>query len=285
MNLQAYITSGILELYVHGLASPDEIREVEAMAEQHPEVRKEINAIQQTLERYSDMHGVQPPAGMKDKIMQRLDAAPKGRSKGNSNNGDTVQVSARKTYEPREPSGESSIASIATWILGLALLGACVAIFLFWQQAERANAQLKSAQEQLEVQRKSCEEEKAKANKVNEQFIAVRHWATKPVQMKGTPLAGDDAFAVVYWNNIKKTALLDVVNLPAPPSDKQFQLWAIVDGKPTDMGVFEVASAGSLQDVPYIDNPQAFAVTLEPKGGSKSPTLDQMYVVGNVGKS
>ncbi len=273
-----------MELYVHGLASPEEIREVEAMAEQHPEVRQEIDAIQQTLERYSDIHGVQPPDGLKDKIMQRLDAAPKGRSKGNPNNGDAAQVATRSSYEPREQR-ENSIASVATWILGLALLGACVAVFLFWQQAERANAQLKAAQDQVEEQRKSCEEEKAKASKVNEQFIAIRSRSTKPVEMKGTPLGGDDAFAVVYWNSAKKTALLDVVSLPKPPSDKQFQLWAIVDGKPTDMGVFEVAAAGDLQEVPFIKNPQAFAVTLEPKGGSQSPTLDQMYVVGAVGKT
>ncbi|MBI1223697.1 MAG: hypothetical protein GC192_00550 [Bacteroidetes bacterium] len=283
MNLQAYITSGILELYVHGLASPEEIREVEAMAEQHPEVRQEIIAIQQTLERYSDVHGVQPPDGLKDKIMQRLDAAPKGRSRSNGNSEPPTKTPTPTASRAPRSTGETSVASIATWVLGLALIGALVAIFLFWQQAERANAQLKAAQDQVEEQRKACDEEKAKANKVNEQFIAIRHWATKPVQMKGTELGGD-AFAVVYWNNIKKKALLDVVNLPTPPTDKQFQLWAIVDGKPTDMGVFEVASAGSLQEVPFIDNPQAFAVTLEPKGGSKSPTLDQMYVVGNVAK-
>jgi hypothetical protein len=51
------------------------------------------------------------------------------------------------------------------------------------------------------------------------------------------------------------------------------------------MGVFEVAANEGLQDVPYIEHPQAFAVTLEPKGGSQAPTLDQMYVVGAVGKS
>ena len=281
MNLQAYITSGILELYVHGLASPDEIREVEAMAEQHPEVQQEVDAIRQTLETYSDLHGVQPPAGLKEKVMQRLGDVPQGKP----SNGDSPTATAQPTrgsYEPRQQ-GDSGIASVASWILGLALLGACVAVFLFWRQAERANAQLKTAQEQVEQVRKDCEADKAKANKVNEQFIAIRHWATKPVQMKGTPLGGD-AFAVVYWNSVKKTSYLDVVKMPEPAAGKQFQLWAIVDGKPTDMGVFDVAVAGGLQEVPFIDNPQAFAVTLEPKGGSQTPTLDQMWVVGAVAK-
>lgn len=267
-----------MELYANGLASPEEIREVEAMAEQHPEVRQELDAIQKTLEAFSNLHGVQPPAGLKDKIMQRLEGAPKGNSKSKPSS-DKAHDQPRE-YESRTTS-ETNIASIATWILGLALLGACVAVFLFWQQAERATAQVKAAQTQLEQQQKDCEAEKAKANKINEQFIAIRHWGTKPVQMKGTELGGD-AFAVVYWNNVKKSALLDVVKLPEPAADKQYQLWAIVDGKPTDMGVFELAATPGLQEVPFINNPQAFAVTLEPKGGSPTPTMDQMYVVGSV---
>lgn len=283
MNIQAYITSGILELYVHGLASPDEIREVEAMAEQHPEVQQELDAIRQTLDKYTNLHGIQPPDGLKEKIMMRIDDLPNGKFKRNPTKDSTAKNPSNSRSESRDRS-ESGIASVASWILGVALLGACAGIFLFWQQAERASDQLKSAQDQLEIQRKECEEEKAKANKVNEQFIAIRHWSTKPVQMKGTPLGGD-AFAVVYWNNVKKTSYLDVVNMPEPPADKQYQLWAIVDGKPTDMGVFELdAIAEGLQTVPFIENPQAFAVTLEPKGGSQSPTLDQMYVVGTVAK-
>jgi hypothetical protein len=31
-----------------------------------------------------------------------------------------------------------------------------------------------------------------------------------------------------------------------------------------------------------VEAAQAFAVTLEKKGGSRTPTLDQMYVLGNV---
>lgn len=281
MNLQAYITSGILELYVHGLATPEEIREVEAMAEQHPEVQQELDAINKALESYAGIHGVEPPEGLKDMIMQRLDGIPKGRpSKDNSNQGNSSQSS--RSYEPRD-TGSASIASIATWILGIALLGACVAIFLFWQQAERASAQLDSAQAQMEQERKDCEAEKTKAKEVNDQFIAIRDLATKPVQLKATAIGGD-AYAIVFWNNIKKTTYLDLGKLPKPAADKQFQLWAIVNGKPTDMGVFDVADSNGVIKIEgyFIENPQAFAVTLEPKGGSQAPTLDQMWVVGTV---
>ncbi len=285
MNLQAYITSGILELYVHGLATPEEVREVEAMAEQHPEVKQELDAIQQALESYADTHRIQPPDGLKEKVLQRLEGnAPKANSRAKAVERTTPAVERERSRPVNAEVSGYNVASIAAWILGLALILACVAVFLFWQQAEKASAQVQSVQAQLEQQQKECDEAKAKAKQVNDQFIAIRHWATKPVQMKGTPLGGD-AFAVVYWNNIKKTSYLDVVKLPQPPADKQYQLWAIVDGKPSDMGVFEVLpSRDSLQEVPFVVNPQAFAVTLEPKGGSATPTLDQMFVVGAVGK-
>jgi anti-sigma-K factor RskA len=88
----------------------------------------------------------------------------------------------------------------------------------------------------------------------------------------------------VFWNSVKKTTYLDMGKLPKPATDKQFQLWAIVEGKPTDMGVFEVSDAKDLIAIEgqFIENPQAFAITLEPKGGSEVPTLDQMWVVGTV---
>ncbi len=67
------------------------------------------------------------------------------------------------------------------------------------------------------------------------------------------------------------------------PSGKQYQLWAIVEDKPASMGVFDaVADTSKLQEVSYVENAQAYAVTLEPRGGSETPTLEQMYVVGEL---
>ena len=38
----------------------------------------------------------------------------------------------------------------------------------------------------------------------------------------------------------------------------------------------------SLHEMKNMEDPQAFAVTLEPKGGSAIPTMDQMYVMGEI---
>jgi anti-sigma-K factor RskA len=279
MDIRGFITSGILELYVNGLASPEEVKEVEELAAQYPEIQQEIDAIREAMEQYALAHQVQPPTGLKEKIMGRLEGAPKPRPKSKTPAAPTVS----NAYD-RAESTTVSRASVAVWLLALGMIAASVAAYLFFDQNKKSQEELKAAQAQFEQYKKDCEERQKQADTLNEQFIAIRHQATRPVQMKGTKLA-EDAVAVVYWNNVRRTSYLDVVNLPVPPAGKQYQLWAIVDGKPADMGVFEVKTGSNdLQSVPFIENPQAFAVTLEPQGGSAAPTLDQMYVVGNVGK-
>ena len=46
MNSKEYIESGILELYVFGKLTDEEMAEVSQMAIQHPEVKDEITAIE-----------------------------------------------------------------------------------------------------------------------------------------------------------------------------------------------------------------------------------------------
>jgi hypothetical protein len=47
------------------------------------------------------------------------------------------------------------------------------------------------------------------------------------------------------------------------------------------MGVYE-SQEGTLVEMKMVNAAQTFAITLEPKGGSVSPTMDQLYVMGNV---
>ncbi|MEO0041538.1 MAG: hypothetical protein RL329_986, partial [Bacteroidota bacterium] len=53
MNLREIIESGIIELYVMNGLPPDEAAQLEKMAQQHPEVRAEMDAIESALLRYA----------------------------------------------------------------------------------------------------------------------------------------------------------------------------------------------------------------------------------------
>ena len=104
------------------------------------------------------------------------------------------------------------------------------------------------------------------------------------VKMPGTNVAtspDSNSVATVYWHTKSKDVYLLVNNLPQPPSDRQYQLWAIVDGKPVDAGVFDIQNSQGLLRMKNMPRAQIFAVTLEKRGGSTTPE-GPMYVLGKV---
>ena len=103
---------------------------------------------------------------------------------------------------------------------------------------------------------------------------------TKFVELKGVKLSPQSK-VMVYWNKNTKETYLNIADLPQPPSDKQYQLWAIVNSAPVDAGVFDF-DFQKVQHMKDFENAEAFAITLEDKGGSAKPTLDKMYALGTL---
>ncbi len=78
MDIQSFIQSGLLEAYVMGQCTAQERAEVERMAAAHPEVRAELDAIERALEKVAQANAVPPPAGLRDQILERIQAEPPG---------------------------------------------------------------------------------------------------------------------------------------------------------------------------------------------------------------
>lgn len=72
MNLQSYIESGILELYVLDQLGSDEREEVERMLSVFPEIRAEYEKIQVALEMYAASRAIQPSPLVKEKIKESI---------------------------------------------------------------------------------------------------------------------------------------------------------------------------------------------------------------------
>lgn len=106
-----------------------------------------------------------------------------------------------------------------------------------------------------------------------------------------TGQAADPAgYGKIIWDPVRKMAILHVSNLPPVPTGKDYQLWVIRDKKPVDAGVFQVRASvhqgGELYRIDKLVESDrarinAFAVTLEPKGGVPQPT-GQMYLLGSI---
>ncbi len=69
MDTEAYIKSGIIESYVLGLASAEEITEIEKLRSQYSDIDKAINEFSELLEKKAFENAITPHKDVKDKIM------------------------------------------------------------------------------------------------------------------------------------------------------------------------------------------------------------------------
>lgn len=91
-----------------------------------------------------------------------------------------------------------------------------------------------------------------------------------------------DALVDVFWDQDSKEVLLAVNQLAKLDHENDYQLWAIGDDVPVGIGLVDPLSIRGLQTMKLASSDQAFAITIEPKGGSESPTLEKLVVLGEV---
>jgi mannose-6-phosphate isomerase-like protein (cupin superfamily) len=72
-RIRHWIESGKLELYVMGSLSPEEMAEVDAAAAEHPELRAEIGALEESLEAMAMAGAVAPNITLKPYLMAFID--------------------------------------------------------------------------------------------------------------------------------------------------------------------------------------------------------------------
>ena len=94
-----------------------------------------------------------------------------------------------------------------------------------------------------------------------------------------------NGYGKVVWDKDNGQALLQVANIPSVPTAKEYQLWFVVNNQPISAGVFAVNDPQRDNFFKISEFQQggagAFAITLEPEGGSPSPTGD-MYLLGSM---
>ena len=283
-NLKAYIESGVLELYVLGDLSPEEALQVEEMASQYPEVRDEIAAIEQAMEQYAMQNAVEPSADVETRLFEKL-----GLSEVEENV--NVQPEPIYTEEPRIIRLDGSDAKVRTLRYALVacialLVISTAALFITYNKLNAAHDQIASLNldkqkfagvvSKLEFENQGLDNMAAMADS--------KEWAT--IRMAGQAFSPNSKMKV-YWNKKDKSVLINYVAMDLPKTDAahQYQLWALVNGKPVSLGVFgktDSTNNEALVKMQAIQEAQAFAVTIEPMGGSVNPTMEKLTVMGGV---
>ena len=208
MDIKDTISSGLLELYVLGMASEQETAEVIALAKKHPEVAAEIAAIESGLETYAMMNAITPKASVKEKILTGINT--------------TSATSASSTAKVVSISSFWKYAAAASIIL---LIGSAILNVVYYDKYKTVNdnyaaavIEKNNAQDQLAAMEESNKEMKNDMGVIQSKY-------SEPVSLHGQPDAPDAAAKIFWMKNTTGEVYIDPSNLPEPPSGMQYQFW------------------------------------------------------------
>lgn len=271
MNVQEYIESGSIESCVLGLADQAEFQEMERMCAAYPEVRAAREAFEAGLEASAMAGAVAPPPALRDSLFEQLRADVPTAAVT-----ETPVVALNKPADQPSTNWKKYLAAASVILLaGSAALN----IYLYnrYQQSDSLYQDLLAQQQQLAENKNSIQ---TRLDELQSDLGKIRNPNVQPVKM--TAVNNSNSLTTVYWDRSSAEVYLLVNQLPKPEAGKQYQLWAIVNGKPVDAGVIDLEPGDGLVKMKNIPSAEAFAITLENAGGSQSPTLTAMYVLGKV---
>ncbi|UII75446.1 anti-sigma factor [Flagellimonas sp. HMM57] len=263
MDIEKYIASGILELYVAGALSAEENLEVQHYALQYPEIQKEIEGIEEAMLQLTK--SASPGVTDTDfkKVLARLD--------------DTIP------FLPAASKKRIAWTSYMGWAASLVLITG-----LAWMYLQNKN--LKSEIELTNQENKNLQHTITKTqNAITEKEALLQELRSNNVTV--VALGGQDvspnSYAKAYWNKTEEKVIIDAQGLPTPPTGYAYQVWSLTLDPltPTSLGLlgnFDTDTS-RLFTLPNTNESQAFGITLEPEGGSSTPTMEQLYTLGTVG--
>ncbi|SDS47161.1 Anti-sigma-K factor rskA [Gillisia sp. Hel1_33_143] len=260
-DINDYIQSGILELYVYGALTETESAEVAAKLREYPTVEEEVAAIEHSLMQLSSAAAPYNPEQLIASIKTKLGSSEK-----------VIPITRKK----------SSLVPYLGWAASLLFL---IGLFVLFNR----NNELQNSVQALQVEKAQMESQIAEARNNTEksqQLLAVlRDKNIIRVSLKGQQVA-PDAYAFAYYNEENNKTYIDAKDLPNPPRGMVYQVWSL------KMQPLTPVSIGLLDKFEDDDNKifeltnenlsEGFGITLEPAGGSKTPTMEQLYTLGTV---
>ncbi|PSL03367.1 anti-sigma factor [Cecembia rubra] len=275
MDIQAYISSGKLELFLLGELNEREQQEVMEMAARYPAIQKELEELEQSMFAFDHRSGINPSEGVKNRIMETLYAGEQPT--------DAALPAAEKERNATTDGGIHRNISFPWKIWAVAaslaaLIASAAALYFatrYYQSQEDYLA--------LMMERSVLAEELDIKQTRFEQVEEVLAGDFERVSLSGTAFEiQEDAKLNVFWNPDKALVYVTVQNLALLGADQDYQLWAIGEDGPIGIGLINPQDKNILQKMDAVVAAGAFAITIEPKGGSLSPTLEKLVALGEV---
>lgn len=285
MDVHQIIASGDLDLYILGLLPEPEGRRIEQLARLYPEIRAELDRITESLKDLAAATAGAPSPDVKDRLMKRIGSTGAERPALKP----LLPPQAAQQAGPDLPESKGAPVQpvpvrkvrTARWVA--ALLGATGLFLVVYLLAANRQLERKLAglQQQVSGLQQQLSERQQESVAFQQTVLMLQSADYRKINL--TPVPGKPpAAAQVMWHTTTREVYVGGLSLPAPPANKQYQLWAIVNGQPVDAGVLGHLGLPA-QKMKTIQKAEAFAITLENKGGSTAPTMEAMYVMARLG--
>ncbi len=268
MNAQEVIASGLLEAYAFGQTDPEETLLVERSLMLHSEVRKELDAIESALEKYAVLMAVVPPTQVKGSISRKVGTV------GAKKETPVLVLPPAPAIAPKPAFNWLAAAAVAGLVLSAGMN------FLQYQELHAVRGELARLEDDRSVLAEELQVQRTSMERTNAQLAVVLDPRAEIVRLDGMGDAAGKS-ARVYWDKNAQAVHFDAQAMPPPPDGMQYQLWALVDGQPVDAGVIAL-DGDHLQRMKDVPMAQAFAVTVETAGGSPTPNLSALVLMGQV---
>lgn len=262
MDEQELIESGILELYVSGSLPDAELIEIESAIAKSKRLQKEVEVIEASFITLAE--NVAPPLSAQV-WTYILDAIGNVRTLG------------------KEGESKFNWASVSGWAAAIIL--AAGLLWMLQQNNTLEDSIELTTTENSDLENKLKETQDQLAD-VEDVLAIVRDKEYDAVPLPGNPGVAPDAYAKIYYNKEARIAYVDAKELPTPPEGKVYQVWSLIMEPltPSSMGLLNTltATAEGLYKFENFPDAEGFGITLEPEGGSETPTLTQLYTLGTI---
>ncbi|MFD0963304.1 anti-sigma factor [Pseudofulvibacter geojedonensis] len=252
-NIQEFIDSGMLELYVAGVLSEQENLEIHNIIEEHKEVKEYVISLEKDIAKFT---GLYSPSSFS------LEST------------DITKNSANETKVIQMPQAKKNWTTYTGWAASVIL--ALGLTYNFFQNESLKNKVVDINNEKEVIQEKLNQSESLLNIIRNKDVVEI------PLNAQNN----FNAYAKIYWNKSTQDVHLDVKGLPEPPEGKVYQVWSLTLDPltPTSLGTLDgfVNNESKIFTIKNPNESQAFGITLEPKGGSETPTMNQLHTLGVV---
>ncbi len=278
VDINEYIASGILESVTLGLASPQEVQEVACLSKIYPEIQAEFIRVQKRCEELMLENAQTPDSSVRASLLKTIAETPQEKAPEKKQETKIVPLNTVPEIKGVNPMWKMMAAASLVLTIGIGALW-----FLSNREVKRLDKIMASMEkDQLKNDQilQAMTIEKDHLQTVQE---VLTEQSMRTVMMKGTEME-PEASVKVMWSKDMKKAVMHAEKITPPPANMQYQLWVIADGKPLSVGLFNYDEVEQMTE-PFDVNAQnitAFAITLEKMGGSPTPTMEKMVVMGPI---